>query len=77
MNRRSFHKAAGLALASAVRLPASAAEDGRMKLGTQHASDDATLRIIAALGVTHICSTLPSRVFDEKWSVDGLKRLRE
>jgi mannonate dehydratase len=77
LNRRSFHKAAGLTLASAVRLPASAPAAGRMKLGTQHASDDATLRIVAALGITHICSTLPSRVFDENWSVDALKRLRE
>lgn len=77
LNRRSFHKAAGFALASAARLPARAAAAGRIKLGTQHASDDATLRIVAALGVTHICSTLPSRVFDESWSAEGLKRLRE
>src|SRR6185312_4248206 len=77
LNRRSFHKAAGFALASAARLPASTPAAGRIKLGTQHASDDATLRIVAALGVTHICSTLPSRVFDDNWSVDGLKRLRE
>jgi mannonate dehydratase len=48
-----------------------------MKLGTQHGTTDEVLRTIAALGVTHICSTLPSARFDEHWSVDGLTRLRE
>lgn len=48
-----------------------------MKLGTQHVSDDATLKVLAALGVTHICSDVPSRKFDEAWSVDGLTKLRE
>src|SRR5438105_4406533 len=32
---------------------------------------------VAALGVTHICSSVPSRKFDENWSVEGLTRLRE
>lgn len=81
LNRRSFHKAAGfasagLALASNFRATSTAAP-GRMKLGTQHAGDDETLRVLAALGVTHICSRMPSTRFDENWSVDGLKRLRE
>jgi mannonate dehydratase len=48
-----------------------------MKLGTQHESDNDTLRVLAALGVTHICSRMPSPRFDENWSADGLKRLRE
>lgn len=48
-----------------------------MKLGTQHGTSDEILRTIAALGVTHICSTLPSPTLDENWSVDGLRRLRE
>ncbi len=48
-----------------------------MKLGTQHGSTDEILRTIAALGVTHICSSLPSRKMDESWSADGLARLRE
>lgn len=57
---------------------ASPAESvGRMKLGTQHASTDEALRTISALGVTHICSALPSAKFDENWSVEGLTRLRE
>jgi mannonate dehydratase len=48
-----------------------------MKLGTQHQSSNEILRILAALGVTHICSDLPSAKFDEAWSVEGLTRLRE
>jgi len=32
---------------------------------------------LAALGVSHICSALPSRSFDENWSVEGLTKLRE
>ena len=50
---------------------------GRMKLGTQNDSSNAHLAACAAFGVHHICSTLPSRKLDEKWSVDGLSRLRE
>jgi mannonate dehydratase len=48
-----------------------------MKLGTQHQSSDEMLRILAALGVSHICSELPSAHFDEAWSVEGLTKLRE
>jgi mannonate dehydratase len=48
-----------------------------MKLGTQHQSSNEILRILAALGVTHICSDLPSAKFDEAWSVEGLTKLRE
>ncbi len=76
MNRRSFTKAAaaflGAPSSQAVTIP-----PGRMKLGTQHGSTDEILRTIAALGVTHICSSLPSAKFDENWSVEGLTRLRE
>ena len=55
----------------------SATVDRRIKLGTQHDSSDATLRVLAALGVNHICSRLPSPKFDANWSVEGLTRLRE
>jgi len=48
-----------------------------MKVGTQHDSSDETLSILAAFGVNHICSRLPSARFDENWSVEGLARLRE
>lgn len=44
-----------------------------MKLGTQHDSGNDTLRVLAALGVNHICSRMPSAALDEKWSVDKLK----
>ena len=48
-----------------------------MKAGTQHGSSDDVLRVLAAFGVNHICSTLPSGKLDEAWSVEGLSRLRE
>jgi mannonate dehydratase len=76
MNRRSFAKIAATSL-SVSSFQAGAAPSGRMKLGTQHGSTDEILRTIAALGVTHICSSLPSAKFDENWSVEGLTRLRE
>jgi len=80
MNRRSFAKLAASSLAFAPTgspaqpdsLPA-----GRMKLATQHDSSDEVLRAMAALGVTHICSRLPSARLDESWSVEGLTQLRE
>jgi mannonate dehydratase len=49
----------------------------RMKAGHQHHDSDAALRVLAAFGVNHICSALPSRTFDDSWSVEGLSRLRE
>src|SRR5258707_12441729 len=80
MTRRQFVSSAGvLALP-----PAAVAGKSRgkpapalMKAGTQHDSSDATLRVLAALGVTHICSTLPSPRRDEHWSVEALTQLRE
>src|SRR6185437_14676200 len=48
-----------------------------MKVGTQHDSSDATLTVLAALGVNNICSNLPSTKFDQQWSVDALSKLRE
>jgi len=78
--RRSLAGAAVLAATSAGRSPGLT--EGRpqkalMKAGHQHRSSDADLRVLAALGVNHICSALPSRTFDENWSVTGLSRLRE
>ena len=49
----------------------------RMKVGTQHGDSDAILRAMAGFGVNNICSRLPSERLDDKWSVDGLSRLRE
>jgi mannonate dehydratase len=48
-----------------------------MKAGHQNHSTDADLRVLAVLGVNHICSSLPSRTFDDNWSVEGLTKLRE
>jgi mannonate dehydratase len=50
---------------------------GKPKLGTQHVSDDPTLKILSGLGVHNICSALPSKMLDANWSVDGLSKLRE
>ncbi len=88
MRRRSFlaaavslaERRAEAALALAGRppqRPSGAAAAPRMKAGTQHGSTDDILRTLAALGVHHICSALPSRKLDEAWSVEGLLRLRE
>ncbi len=89
MKRRDFVRLAGMGLAAgaaaapAQSSPASqvhrAAESRNkvlMKVGTQHDSSDEVLPILAALGVNHICSRLPSARFDEAWSVEGLSRLR-
>jgi mannonate dehydratase len=67
--RELMQGVAGVALAPARKT--------KMKLGTQHSHDPAHLKVFAAFGVNHICSGLPSRTLDEKWSVDSLKRLRE
>src|SRR3989442_6520885 len=48
-----------------------------MKVGTQNVSADESLKVLAALGVNHICSTLPSARLDAQWSVEGLTKLRE
>jgi len=57
--------------------PGTAAKKSLMKAGHQNHSSDAELRVLAALGVNHICSVLPSRSLDQSWSVEGLTRLRE
>jgi mannonate dehydratase len=86
MDRRGFLRdglvgAAALGAAMSGQ-PAPAAEGkpsrkALMKAGHQGHSADADLRILAALGVTHICSALPARTFDDNWSVEALSRLRE
>jgi mannonate dehydratase len=49
----------------------------RFYVGHQHHSADDDLRMLAALGVRHLCGELPSRAFDEKWSVESLVALRK
>src|SRR5262245_40630865 len=85
MNRRALLGAgmAGMAaIAGGARVeagaqPARPAGRARMKIGTQHDHSDETLRVMAAFGVNNVCSRLPSRRLDEKWSVDALTKLRE
>jgi mannonate dehydratase len=93
INRRDFVRVAGLGMAAAGAASAGAvtsdaaqtaardsggsARKALMKVGTQHDSSDDVLGILAALGVTNICSRLPSARFDDQWSVEGLTRLRE
>jgi len=81
MRRRHFLEAAATAIAAA-GAPAQAQRGSErkkasLKLGTQHDSSDQTLRVMAAFGVNHVCSTLPSTRLDANWSVEGLSRLRE
>src|SRR5712692_7266864 len=77
--RKFFHSAAfGAAFAgSRSQLNDAAGKPALMKTGTQHDFSDDVLPVLAALGVEHICSTLPSTKLDEHWSVEGLTRLRE
>ena len=79
MRRRDFFElgaAAALAAPQAVR--SQTTRRALMKLGTQHGDSDEILRVMAAFGVNHICSTTPSaKGLDESWSVEGLMRLRE
>src|SRR5216110_1074218 len=90
MNRRHFVQLAGAASVSAVAETVAAAQQQRtpartsngarkavMHVGTQHGDSDVILRAMAGFGVNHICSRLPSVKLDDKWSVDGLSRLRE
>ncbi len=76
LDRRAF-----LQTATAATLPLQAASaaraTGRMKVGHQHVDSEEALKVFSALGVNHICSAEPSRTLDEKWSVEGLTRLRE
>jgi mannonate dehydratase len=80
MRRRHFLEAAATALAAghiAGQDRPGGQSRGALKLGTQNDSSDQALRILAAFGVNHICSTLPSAHMDANWSVEGLTRLRE
>ncbi len=78
MRRRDLiHAAAAGALAAAPPPAKGAPSKVRMKLGTQHSMAEASLKVLAALGVNNICGTLPSRRLDESWSVEGLMKLRE
>jgi len=86
MKRREFigaaiAGAAGLGLrgeeARAALAAAPASRPVLMNVGHQHDHSDATLRLLAAFGVNHICSGMPSPRMDENWTVAGLTRLRK
>jgi mannonate dehydratase len=86
LDRRAFARLAGAGALAALAPRASSAAApralvpagrGRPQVGTQHGSSDEILTVLAALGVNHICSALPSPRLDEHWSVEGLTRLRE
>lgn len=80
MNRRDFLErtaASALAAAGPTATAAPARRKANLKLGTQHSATDAVLKVMAALGVNHVCSTLPSPKLDAAWSVEALNRLRE
>jgi hypothetical protein len=66
MDRRTFLQLAALPAAAAAQSGPSTptASAVRMKVGTQHGHSDEILRVIAAFGVNHICSGLPSAKFD-------------
>jgi mannonate dehydratase len=48
-----------------------------MKLGHQNDSSNEMLRQLADMGVRNICGPLPSPRLDERWSVEGLTKLRK
>lgn len=79
MERREFVSAL-VAGAAALQAPPPSLvppKKALMKAGHQHHDADAVLRVLAALGVNHICSALPSKRLDDSWTVDGLSHLRE
>jgi mannonate dehydratase len=49
----------------------------KFKVGTQHGDSDAILKAMAAFGVNHICSRMPSAKMDENWTVEALTKMRE
>jgi mannonate dehydratase len=83
MERRAFLTsglAGGMAAAATIPTaenPVAKKGKGKPKLGTQHLSDDPSLKILSGLGVNNICSALPSRTMDANWSVESLTKLRE
>ena len=78
MRRRDLFEMSAVLAASQARPVQGAAPPARMKPGTQHGDSEEILKVMAAFGVNHICSTTPSaKGLDESWSVEALTRLRE
>jgi mannonate dehydratase len=68
---------AGASVSSKQEANKSAPRKALMKAGTQHGASDDILRTLAGFGVNNICAALPSTRLDERWSVEGLLKLRE
>jgi mannonate dehydratase len=88
MHRRTFLAAGAAALATPAiactgeqaqgpAAPLKQSSKFLAKLGMQDYATDDFLQMYAAFGVNHICSALPSKKLDEKWSVEGLTKERE
>src|SRR5947209_317497 len=82
MNRRDFFQMAAAGALTAVGRPVIvAAKPGakptNLKLGTQHGDSDDVLKVMAALGVNHICAEPPSEAGASDWSVQALAQKRE
>jgi mannonate dehydratase len=77
MRRREFLGTAAAGPLATGAAPPAPSPRGRLKLGTQHSSSEAALKILAALGVNNICSDIPSVRLDQNWSAEGLTKLRE
>src|SRR5260370_40388051 len=82
MDRREFLQGAaagsvGLAATEGRAQAKPAPKKALMKLGTQHSTSDDVLTVISAFGVNHICSGEISPRLDDKWSAEGLTKLRE
>ena len=81
MRRRDVFQSAALAATAAVQVHGakakSAGKPTLMKVGTQKSHADEDLVAFAAWGVNNICSGLPSRKLDEKFSAEALIQLRE
>lgn len=78
MRRRDFFElGAAAALGSQRGVAARTSPPAQMKLGAQHGETDDILRALAAFGAAHVCATVPSKVLDEHWSVEGLTKIRE
>jgi mannonate dehydratase len=90
VNRRSFvissaacalSAAVGPALVASAPIPDERPKSGsriaNLRLGTQHGDTDDILKVMAAFGVTHICSLPPELEKGGDWSVQALTRKRE
>ena len=80
MNRRDFLQSSAAGVTAATGSLQAATKPSHPVLfhaGTQQGHTPDLLRAFAAFGLKHICSGEISPRLDEKWSVDGLSRLRE